>query len=291
MKRGALFTAAAGAAAIFGAGSAWAAEGAPTPGGVHFQEPATAVMRDIVSFHDNWLMPIIVGVSVFVLALLLWIIVRFNRRANPTPRKFTHNLLIEVIWTIAPVIILVVIASQSFPLIIKQETIPTSEYTLKVTGNSWFWAYEYQDLGVSITSSILPDDEVVARNAGNPEVPARRLLSTTEPLVVPVGANVHVLVTSNDVIHAWAVPSFGVKEDAIMGRVNETWFNVETAGVYYGQCSELCGKDHAFMPIEVRAVSRAEFAQWVVAQGGTMPGAPAAGAGEAPEAAAVGPTR
>ena len=289
MKRGALFTAATGAAAIAAVGTVWAADGAPTPGGVHFQEPATAVMRDIVTFHDVWLMPIIVGVSVFVLAMLLWVIVRFNRRANPTPRKFTHNILVEVVWTIVPVIILVVIASQSFPLIIKEETIPPSEYTLKVTGNSWFWAYEYPELGVSITASVLPDEDVDARNAGNPEIPARRLLSTTEPLVVPVGANVHVLVTSNDVIHAWAVPSFGVKEDAIMGRVNDTWFNVDSPGVYYGQCSELCGKDHAFMPIEMRAVSRAEFAQWVAAQGGTMPAAPAA-AGEAP-APAAGPTR
>lgn len=286
MKRGALLTAAIGLTAMAAAGSAWAGIGAPTPGGVHFQEPATAVMREIVDFHDNWLMPIIVGVSVFVLALLLWVIVRFNRRANPTPRKFTHNLLVEVVWTIAPVIILVVIASQSFPLIIREERIPAAEFTLKVTGNSWFWAYEYPDLGVSITSSILPDEDVNARNAGNPEIPARRLLSTTEPLVVPVGANVHVLITSNDVIHAWAVPAFGVKEDAIMGRVNETWFNVDSAGVYYGQCSELCGKDHAFMPIEVRAVSRAEFAQWVAAQGGAM----AAAAGEAPAAAAA-PTR
>lgn len=292
MKRSALFTAAVSVVALFAGGAAWAAVGMPTDGGVHFQEPATAIMREIVAFHDGLLMPIIVGVSVFVLALLLWVIVRYNRRANPTPKKFTHNMFVEVIWTIVPVIILVAIASQSFPLIIRQETIPASEYTLKVTGNMWSWSYEYPDLGVSISSSILPDEDVIARNASNPGQ-AYRLLSTTEPLLVPVGVNVSVQVTSNDVIHSWAVPAFGIKEDAIQGRLNSTWFNVDRAGIYYGQCSELCGKDHAFMPIEIHAVSRAEFEQWVVAQGGTIPGRePAAPAPQGPPAApAITPTR
>lgn len=288
MTRSALFAAAASALA---AGAAWAQTGAPTDGAIHFQEPATQIMRDIIDFHDNWLLPIIVGVSVFVLALLLYVVVRFNRLANPTPRKFTHNMTVEVIWTVVPVAILVVIASQSFPLIIREEQIPPSEYTLKVTGSSWSWSYEYPDLGVSITSARLEDEDVEARNATNPEVPARRLLSTTEPLLVPVGANVRVLVTSNDVIHAWAVPAFGVKEDAIQGRVNDTWFNVDREGVFYGQCSELCGKDHAFMPIEVHAVSRAEFEQWVLAQGGTLPSAEAPATDEAAPAPAAAPTR
>jgi cytochrome c oxidase subunit 2 len=230
-------------------------------------------MREIIEFNDNILMPIVIGVTAFVLALLLYVIVRFNRRANPTPRKFTHNVTVEVLWTIVPVAILVFIAAYSFPLIIKQETVPPADYTLKVTGNSWYWQYDYPDLGVSITSTLLRDEDFAAHNAAHPERPARRLLSTTAPLVVPVGATVRVQLTSNDVIHAWAVPAFGVKEDAIMGRLNETWFNVENPGVYYGQCSELCGKDHAFMPIEVVAVSRAEFEQWVRAQGGTVPGA------------------
>ncbi len=271
MKRGALFTAAVSAAAG-ASGAAWAAVGAPTPGGIHFQEPATQIMRDTVAFNDNILMPIVIGVSVFILLLLLWVIVRYNRRSNPTPRKFTHNVALEVIWTIVPVGILVWISAFSFPLIIRQETIPASEYTLKVTGSSWSWGYEYLDLGVSIVSGRLLEEDFAAHNAAHPERPARNLLSTTEPLVVPVGVNVHVIVTSNDVIHAWAVPSFGVKEDAIMGRLNETWFNVDRPGVYYGQCSELCGKDHAFMPIEVVAVSREEFEQWVLAQGGSIPG-------------------
>lgn len=291
MTRSALFAAAAIAGFV---GPASAQTGAPTDGSIHFQAPATQVMRDIVAFHDNWLLPIIVGVSVFVLALLLYVMVRFNRSANPTPRKFTHNMTVEVIWTVVPVAILVAIASQSFPLIIREEQIPPSDYTLKVTGNSWFWTYEYPDLGVSFTASRLQDEDVEARNASNPddEHRARRLLSATEPLLVPVDATVRVLLTSNDVIHAWAVPAFGVKEDAIQGRVNETWFNVDREGVFYGQCSELCGKDHAFMPIEVHAVSRAEFEQWVTAQGGTLPSAVAPTApDEAQPAPAASPAR
>jgi cytochrome c oxidase subunit 2 len=238
-------------------------------------------MREIISFH-NFLLPIIVVISLFVLALLLWVIVRYNRRANPTPRKFTHNMLVEVIWTVVPVLILVAIAWRSFPLIYLQERTPAeAELTLKVTGNSWRWDFEYPDLGVRITANLL--DEETARAEGRPY-----LLATDAPLYVPVGTTVRVLVTSNDVIHAFAVPAFGVKEDAIQGRVNETWFNVDTPGTFYGQCSELCGINHAYMPIEVRAVSREEFEQGVVAQGGALASAetPADGApaeeGEAP---------
>jgi cytochrome c oxidase subunit 2 len=266
------------AAILAAAGPAWAVDGAPTPGGIDFQPPATQVMRDIESFHA-FLMPLIVAVSVFVLVLLLWVIIRYNRRANPTPRKFTHNMFVEVIWTIVPVLILVVIAWRSFPLLYQEERIPAeAELTLKVTGNSWRWDFEYPDLNVAITSNLLPEDE--ARAAGRPW-----LLATDNPLYVPVGTTVRVLVTSNDVIHAFAVPSFGVKEDAIQGRVNETWFNVDEPGVFYGQCSELCGQDHAFMPIEIHAVSRQEFNDWVAAQGGTVAGeptSPSAPAGVAP---------
>jgi cytochrome c oxidase subunit 2 len=235
------------------------------------------------------LLPIIVAISVFVLVLLLWVMVRYNRRANPTPKKFTHNMLVEVIWTVVPVLILVAIAWKSFPLIYKQERIPEAELTLKVTGNSWFWNLEYPDQGVAIAANLLPEDE--ARAAGRPW-----LLATTEPLLVPVDTNVRVLVTSNDVIHSFAIPAFGIKEDAIQGRVNETWFNVEEEGVYYGQCSELCGLNHAYMPVEIRAVSREEFNQWIAAQGGTIasaetPAAPAAApaAGETPAAPAAEP--
>jgi cytochrome c oxidase subunit 2 len=213
--------------------------------------------------------------------------VRYNRRANPTPKKFTHNMLVEVIWTVVPVLILVAIAWRSFPLIYEQERIPEAELTLKVTGNSWRWDFEYPDLGVRITSNLL--DEATAEAQDRPY-----LLATDAPLYVPVDTTVRVLVTSNDVIHAFAVPAFGIKEDAIQGRVNETWFNVDQAGVFYGQCSELCGINHAYMPVEIHAVSRAEFDQWVVAQGGALaaaePAAPADGAapattpGEAPAA-------
>lgn len=261
MKLGALITASAIGVA-FGSGAAHAAVGAPTPGAIDLQEAATQVMRDIQEFH-GFLLPIIVAISVLVLVLLLWVMIRYNRRANPTPRKFTHNVMVEVIWTVVPVLILVAIAWRSFPLLYEQERIPEAEFTLKVTGNSWFWNYEYPDLGVSIASNMMPEADAIAQ--GRP-----RLLATTEPLYVPVGANVRVLVTSNDVIHSFAVPAFGVKEDAIQGRVNETWFNVDREGVFYGQCSELCGVNHAYMPIEIHAVSRAEFEQWVAAQGGSM---------------------
>jgi cytochrome c oxidase subunit II len=295
VKRGALIAAIAGVAL---AGPADAAVGAPTPGGHNFQEPATQVMREIIAFH-NFLLPIIIVISVFVLALLLWVIVRYNRRANPTPRKFTHNMLVEVIWTVVPVLILVAIAWKSFPLIYMEERIPpNAELTLKVTGNSWRWDFEYPDLGVQLTSNLLPEEDAQAQ--GRPY-----LLATDTPLYVPVGTTVRVLVTSNDVIHAFAVPAFGVKEDAIQGRVNETWFNVDTPGVFYGQCSELCGVNHAYMPVEIHAVPRAEFEAWVAANGGTFAsaetpaeGAPetAAPAGEAPAnqpaaAPAAAPTR
>jgi cytochrome c oxidase subunit 2 len=281
VKRGALIA----ASAAFAGGTAHAAVGAPTARGYDLQPAATEIMREIHSFHA-FLLVIITIISVLVLGLLLWVIVRYNRRANPTPRKFTHNMLVEVIWTVVPVLILVAIAWRSFPLIYMQERIPEAELTLKVTGNSWRWDFEYPDLGVRLTSNLLEEGE--ARAQGRPY-----LLATDAPLYVPVDTTVRVLVTSNDVIHAFAVPAFGVKEDAIQGRVNETWFNVDREGVFYGQCSELCGVNHAYMPIEIHAVSRAEFEQWVAAQGGSMaatePGAP--GAEEEPAAPAATPTR
>jgi cytochrome c oxidase subunit II len=262
VKRGALIAACAGMIALLG-GAAHAAVGAPTPRGLDFQPAATGMMRDIQDFH-SFILPIIVVISLFVLGLLLWVIVRYNRRANPTPKKFTHNMLVEVIWTVVPVLILVAIAWRSFPLIYEQERIPgNAELTLKVTGNSWRWDFEYPDLGVRLTSNLL--DEETANAQGRPY-----LLATDAPLYVPINTTVRVLVTSNDVIHAFAVPAFGVKEDAIQGRVNETWFNVDREGVFYGQCSELCGINHAYMPLEIHAVSRAEFEQWVAAQGGTV---------------------
>lgn len=264
MKRGALIAAAATAGLVLGAGAAYGAVvDGPTPGGHDFQQPATEIMREIIGFHNGVLLPIIVTISVFVLALLLWVMIRYNRAANPTPKKFTHNMLVEVIWTVVPVLILVAIAWKSFPLIYKQEQIPPAEYTLKVTGNSWRWEFAYPDLGVNITSNLL--DEETARAQGRPY-----LLATDTPVYVPVGAVIRVIVTSNDVIHSFAVPAFGIKEDAIQGRTNETWFRADRIGVFYGQCSELCGINHAYMPVEVHVVSREEFNQWVLAQGGAL---------------------
>jgi cytochrome c oxidase subunit 2 len=280
VKRGAWIASIAAVAMSF-AGAAHAQDGVPEDRGMHLQPAATEIMREITAFHD-FLLWIIVAISAFVLALLLWVIIRYNRRANPTPQKFTHNLFVEVVWTVLPVLILVVIAWQSFPLIYKQERIPEAELTLKVVGNSWFWNFEYPDQGVTIAANLLPEAD--ARAQGRPY-----LLATTEPLLVPINTTVRVLVTSNDVIHAFAVPAFGVKEDAIQGRVNETWFNVDREGVFYGQCSELCGVNHAYMPIEIHAVSRAEWEQWVTSRGGSFAAnePEAAPAGAAPEGEAT----
>lgn len=300
MKRRALIATAAACAATF-ARSAWATPvGVPVagPGGLNLQPAATEVMQEIHDFHGALLI-IITAITALVLGLLISVIVFYNRAANPTPKKFTHNMVVEVIWTVVPVLILVGIAWKSFPLIYKQERIPEAELTLKVTGNSWFWNFEYPDQGVAIAANLLPEDE-----ARNPENPRPYLLATTEPLLVPLDTTVRVLVTSNDVIHSFAVPAFGVKEDAIQGRVNETWFRVESSmvepnSIFYGQCSELCGINHAYMPIEIHAVTRAEWEQWVVAQGGTLatgatpaePGAATPPATEQPAAPAATPTR
>ena len=272
MKRGAwIASIAAGAMSFAGAAHATLLQGQPTPEAVNLQPAATEIMRDITSFHD-FLLWIIIAISIFVAALLVWVMLRYNRHANPTPKKFTHNMFVEVVWTVIPVLILVAIAWRSFPLIYEQERIPGAELTLKVTGNSWFWNFEYPDAGVTIAANLLPEED--ARAEGRPY-----LLATTEPLLVPVDTTVRVLVTSNDVIHAFAVPAFGVKEDAIQGRVNETWFRVDTQGTYYGQCSELCGVNHAYMPIEIRAVPRAEFDAWIAAQGGAFASAEPEGEG------------
>jgi len=269
-------------------GSAYADQ--PVNGSIDFQPPASVMKADIIQFH-NLLLVIITGIVLLVLALLVWVMVRYNRRANPTPRRFTHNMLVEVVWTVIPVLILVVIAVQSFPLLYKEERPPQAELTIKAIGNAWFWQYEYPDQGVSITSNMLDDETATAE--GRP-----RKLAVDEPIYVPINTNVRVLITSNDVIHSWAMPSFGVKDDAIPGRVNEAWFNVDRAGVFYGQCSELCGLRHAFMPIEIRAVTKPEFEAWVAKQGGTIaqatppavPAAPAASPEPTPAPAAQ-PTR
>ena len=249
--------AAAAVAAAFIPGAAMAGLGQPSPWQLGFQQSASPIMDQIHWFHD-FLLVIITLITLFVLALLLIVIFKFNARANPVPSKTTHNTLIEVIWTVVPVIILISIAVPSFRLLFAQLTIPPADLTIKATGKQWFWTYDYPDNGFSFDSLMLQDAD---RKKLNPEPP--RLLAVDNEVVVPVNKVVRVQVIGADVIHAFAVPSFGIKIDAVPGRLNETWFKATREGVYYGQCSELCGKDHAFMPITVRVVNDREYAAWL----------------------------
>ena len=244
-------------AVLLAGGSAFAGLGQPTPWQLGFQQSAAPTMDDIIWFHD-FVLWIIVAITVFVLALLLIVIVKFNAQANPTPSRTTHNTLLEVAWTVLPVVILVVIAVPSFRILFVQLNVPPADVTIKATGNQWNWTYTYPDDKVEFTSIMLNEAE---RAKINPPPP--RLLGDDNPVVVPVNKVVRVQVIGSDVIHAFAVPSFGVKIDAIPGRLNETWFKATREGVYYGQCSELCGKDHAYMPIEVRVVSEQAYATWM----------------------------
>lgn len=239
----------------------------PVNGAMDLQPGATEVARDIHSFH-TLLFWIITAVTAFVLVLLLYVMARYNKRANPTPKKFTHNLLVEIVWTVVPVIILVVIAAFSFPLLFKQEQIPQAQLTIKATGNTWNWGYTYPDQNVEFLSNPLSEEDAAAQSR-----PYR--MAVDEPLVVPVNTTVRVLVTANDVIHAFSVPSLGIKEDAIPGRVNETWFNAEMTGTFYGFCQELCGIGHSFMPIEVKVVTQPEFEAFIASKGGQLAAAPA----------------
>ena len=237
------------------AGAALAEFGQPSPWQFGFQEAATPVMDRITWFHD-FLLYIITGIAGFVLVLLIIVIVRFNARANPAPSRTTHNTLIEIAWTLIPIMILMFIAVPSFKLLFYQLNVPAADLTVKATGKQWFWTYSYPDNGeFEFDSLMLKDGE---RKEGQP-----RLLAVDNDMVVPVNKTVRVITTGADVIHSFAVPSFGIKIDAIPGRINETWFTAEREGVYYGQCSELCGKDHAFMPIAVRVVSERAFSAWV----------------------------
>ena len=257
---------------------------APTPGIGQpdgrwgLQEQVTPIGQEAAWFHDKILMPLIIGISIFVLLLLLWVIIRFRRGANPTPSRNTHNTTLEVIWTLVPVLILVVIAVPSIRLLAHQYDPPRADVTVKVIGNQWYWDYEYPDHGVSLTSRILSDADARAR--GEP-----RQLAVDRRMVVPVGSVVKLIVTSNDVIHAFGVPAFWVKIDAVPGRLNETWFRADREGVYYGVCYELCGAQHGYMPIAVEVVSRDRFNQWVLSQGGQL--TPPAGAAEGNATAAA----
>jgi cytochrome c oxidase subunit II len=225
-------------------------------------------------------MPLIVAISLFVLALLLWVVVRYRRGANPTPSRNTHNTLLEIVWTLVPVLILVAIAVPSIRLLARQYDPPRADLTVKVIGNQWYWTYEYPDHGVQFDSNIIPDELAVAR--GEP-----RQLAVDERMVVPVGAVVKVLTTSNDVIHSFGVPAFWVKMDAVPGRINETWFQATRPGVFYGVCYELCGARHGYMPIAVEVVTPAQFQQWIASRGGHMPGAAPAAAPAAAETPAT----
>ncbi|HTK12234.1 MAG TPA: cytochrome c oxidase subunit II [Xanthobacteraceae bacterium] len=235
--------------------AALAASGQPSPWEMKLQGSDSTVMDSIVSFH-HFLVVVITLIVLFVLVLLGIIIFRFNNRANPVPSRTTHNTTLEVIWTIVPVLILAVIAIPSFRLLFTQLDIPKADLTVKATGKQWYWSYSYPDNGNFEFDSIMVQEKDL--KPGQP-----RLLAVDNELVVPVGKVVRVLTTGADVIHSFSVPAFGVKIDAIPGRVNETWFKAEREGTYYGQCSQLCGRDHAFMPIAVHVVSDADFKTWV----------------------------
>ena len=255
----------AGLFVLLASAAAWAAVGQPEPWQMGLQDAATPIAEFIAWLHD-FLLWIITAITAFVLGLMLYIFVRFNARANPVPSKNTHNTLLEVAWTVIPILILVVIAVPSLRLLYLQRNIPVADMTLKIIGNpSWNWTYEYPDMGLNedgsakVTfTSYLKSREDAARD----NVPY--LLATDVPVVVPVNKTVKLIVTSDPegIIHAWTIPSFGMKIDAIPGRLNEDWFKATKEGVYYGQCSELCGKDHAFMPIEVHVVPQADFDAW-----------------------------
>ena len=279
----------AGAGAAFWSASAWAVDkiGEPTPGGIDLQPGVTPLRHDAIWFHNWILMPVITIITLFVLVLLAIVVVRFNKRANPTPAKWSHNTPIEVAWTLIPVVILVVISIFSFRLLFAYNDMPKPDLTIKATGYQWYWGYEYPDQEIGeFVSNMLPEDQAKAANK-----PYR--LAATNPIVVPVNKVVRVQVTGADVIHAFAVPSFGIITDAVPGRLNETWFKADRVGIYYGNCRELCGVDHAFMPIEVHVVSQADYEAWVVSKGGKLAGAapapsvPAATTDAAPAAEGV----
>jgi cytochrome c oxidase subunit II len=228
----------------------------PHAWGFGLQEAASPVMEDIRWFHDSLLMPIITIITLFVTGLMVYVAVRFSRKNNPTPSNFTHNTTVEIIWTVVPVLILVVIAVPSFKLLYKADRTANPEMTLKVTGNQWYWSYNYPDHGdIKFDSNLLEGKDLPAG--------APRLLTADNKVVLPVDTNIRLLLTATDVLHNWALPAFGVKIDTVPGRLRETWVRITKEGTYYGQCSELCGARHAYMPIEVQAVSKEKFAAWV----------------------------
>jgi len=236
------------------ASPALAGEGQPSPWQMTFQNAATPIMEQITSFH-RFVNIIIVCIALFVLGLMIYVMVRFNEKRNPQPSRTTHNTVLEIAWTVIPVLILVSIAIPSFRLLFAQYDFPKADLTVTATASQWYWTYDYPDYGITFASIIVQDADL---KPGQP-----RLLTVDHELVVPVNKNVIVQVKAVDVIHDWAVPSFGIKIDAVPGRLQRTWFRAERSGMFYGQCSELCGRNHAFMPIAVRVVSDEEFADWL----------------------------
>ena len=234
--------------------------GRPQQGGVGFQPAATELARDL-QWLDGMLLVIITAISLFVAGLLVYAFIRFNRRANPTPASFTHHTPIEVAWTIGPILILVVIGAFSLPVLFKQQEIPEADINIKVTGYQWYWGYEYTDHDFAFDSFMLSRDELEEYGYSQDEY----LLATNTAVVVPVNKTVVMQVTGADVIHSWTIPAFGVKQDAVPGRLAELWFKVDEGmeGIYFGQCSELCGQSHAYMPITVKAVSQADYEKWL----------------------------
>ncbi len=261
--------------------------GQPVNGAIGLQPAASQIRTDVINFHNLILMPIITGITLLVLALLIIVAVRFNKRANPTPARWSHNTPIEILWTVVPVLILAFIAIFSFRLLFEEHDMPKPYMTVKVTGRQWNWDYEYPDQKIAAyTSTLMAEKDAAAKNA-----PFK--LAANAAMIAPVNQVVRVQVTGEDVIHSFSVPAFGIKIDAIPGRLNQTWFKANRTGVFYGQCSQLCGIDHAYMPIEVHVVSQPEFDAWVaskaakpVAVAAASPSAaPATPAGPAPAAA------
>jgi cytochrome c oxidase subunit 2 len=233
------------------------ASGQPVPWGLGLQEGASPIKHDVAWFHDGLLLPVITVITLFVLALLLYVMSRFSAAKNPNPSRTAHNTTIEVLWTVVPIVILVVIAIPSFRLLYKQDRAVNPDMTIKVTGRQWYWQYEYPDHGTFVI-----DSRIVRDKDGNP-AGTPRLLEVDNRLVVPVGATVRTLVAGADVMHSFFIPSLAVQIYSVPGRLNETWFQVEKEGIYYGQCNQICGTDHAYMPIAIEAVSKAKFQQWL----------------------------
>jgi cytochrome c oxidase subunit II len=244
---------------------AMAGSGQPSPGQLGFQEAVTAIAEEIHWVHD-YVNAIIFAITAFVMILMLYVMWRFSEKRNPVPSRTTHNTTLEVLWTVLPVLILVAIAIPSFKLLYNQYAFPPPDLTIKAIGHTWNWTHEYPDQGISVDSVMLQDNErAEVVKAGMPAEQVPRNLAVDNEVLVPVGKVVHVLVTSTDVIHNWTIPSFGSKVDAVPGRITATWFLATKEGIYFGQCSELCGKDHAFMPIAVRVVKEQIFNDWVAA--------------------------